>query len=237
VIQDVLAVARQVRKIARPMNLHPATIVILSAAASYIIGATPFGMIISRLKGVDLRKSGSGNIGATNVGRVLGRRWGYLCFLLDLAKGLAPVVAAGMISDFAGMSFLLKQFVWLAAGLGAILGHVFTFWLAFRGGKGVATALGVVLGVFPYLTLPGLAAFGIWIAVTLITRYVSVGSIAAALAFAPLFVVMNYRTIGELAPLATFAGLMILLILARHLTNMRRLLAGVENKIGSKAGR
>jgi len=219
------------------MNLHPATIVILSAAASYIIGATPFGMIISRLKGVDLRKSGSGNIGATNVGRVLGRRWGYLCFLLDLAKGLAPVVAAGMISDFAGMSFLLKQFVWLAAGLGAILGHVFTFWLAFRGGKGVATALGVVLGVFPYLTLPGLAAFGIWIAETLITRYVSVGSIAAALAFAPLFVVMNYRTIGELAPLATFAGLMILLILARHLTNMRRLLAGVENKIGSKAGR
>ena len=121
--------------------------------------------------------------------------------------------------------------MWLSVGLGAILGHVFSFWLKFKGGKGVATAMGVVVGVYPFLTYAGLAALAIWIAVTLISRYVSLGSVTAAIAFLPLFVVLNWPP-WDLWPLGTFAALMVGLILVRHRGNISRLLKGTENRIG-----
>lgn len=214
---------------------HPLILLLAFPAAAYFIGAIPFGVIIARAHHVDLRKTGSGNVGATNVGRVLGRPWGYLCFFLDVAKGVVPVMLlAHWILASASIPTPLHQAALLATAFGAILGHVFSFWLRFRGGKGVATALGVVLGVYPYFTFAGLAALALWIAVTLTTRYVSVGSIAAALAFAPLFVAFNFRHIGHLWPLGTFALLMVALIIFRHRGNIRRLLAGQENKIRSK---
>lgn len=202
--------------------------------AAYVIGSTPFGMIIGRLKGVDLRRTGSGNVGATNVGRVLGRKWGYLCFLLDTGKALACTLSAVMLvpPSSAGPT-PLEQTAWLLAGMGVVLGHVFSFWLRGRGGKGVATALGVVLGIYPYFTLAGLAAFGIWIAVTLITRYVSVGSIVAAVSFLALFATFNWPPSG-LWPLGAFATAVMALIVLRHRQNIRRLLNGTENKIGKK---
>ncbi|MBT3201955.1 MAG: glycerol-3-phosphate acyltransferase, partial [Phycisphaerales bacterium] len=145
---------------------NPYILLIVFPLAAYIIGATPFGPIIAKFHGVDLRKHGSGNVGATNVGRTLGRRWGMLCFGLDVIKGLAPVLLARLlgpdVTDGAAPS-LVSQFAWLAVGFGAILGHVMSFWLGFKGGKGVATSLGVVLGVFPYFTFAGVAAFGVWI--------------------------------------------------------------------------
>jgi glycerol-3-phosphate acyltransferase PlsY len=188
---------------------------------------------------VDLRAVGSGNVGATNVGRALGAKWGYLCFFLDVAKGLAPVLAAGAIlRTSADFPTLLHQASWLAVGFGTIAGHVFSFYLRFRGGKGVATALGVVLGIFPYFTYAGLAAFAVWVAVTWISRYVSLGSVVAAAAFLPLFLIINSLVLSEsldkLWPLGVFAAAMGALIIVRHRANIRRLLAGTESKIGRK---
>jgi glycerol-3-phosphate acyltransferase PlsY len=204
--------------------------------AAYLVGATPFGVILARLHGVDLRRSGSGNVGATNVGRLLGRRWGYLCFALDVAKGLLPVAVAGaMVRPPAGqVPTLQAQAAWLAVGLAAVVGHVFSIYLGFRGGKGVATALGVVLGIWPYFTAAGLVALGLWIVVTLTSRYVSLGSIVAAVVFVPLLAAFNRGNLAQLWPLLSFAAVVAVLIVVRHRSNIRRLLNGTENKIGRR---
>jgi len=201
---------------------HPLIAFVAMPVAAYVIGSTPFGVIIARSRGVDLRTQGSGNVGATNVGRVLGARWGYLCFFLDVLKGAAPVVAAGILLRQSGQAVpsATRQLAWLLTACGAILGHVFTFWLKFRGGKGVATSLGVLVGFYPYFTWAGLAAFALWGVLVGIWRYVSLASIVAAAAF-PLLVVG-----------AWFASAMALLVIIRHRTNITRLLAGNENRIG-----
>ncbi len=203
--------------------------------AAYVIGSTPFGVLIARMHGKDLRSEGSGNVGATNCGRVVGRTWGYACFLLDLAKGLVPSLTVVMLTGQGGGDgpAPVVQAAWLVVGMGCILGHVFSFYLGFRGGKGVATALGVVLGIYPYFTLAGLAAMGIWIIVTLASRYVSLGSISAAVAFVPLLVAFNFPPM-RLWPLGSFAIAMAALIIVRHRGNISRLLAGTENKIGRR---
>ncbi len=205
------------------------------ALAAYVIGSTPFGVILARARGVDLRACGSGNVGATNVARVLGRRWGVLCFALDVAKGFVPVLAAGWLLRRGGLT-TGEQLAWLAVAFGAIAGHVFSFYLRFRGGKGVATSLGVLLGVWPYFTLPGLAAFAVWIVVTGLSRYVSLGSIVAAASFPVLFVLDCLRAdrpLGEVLPLLIFATVMAALVIYRHRTNIARLLRGEEHRIGS----
>lgn len=202
--------------------------------AGYLVGSIPFGVLIGRLNGIDLRKVGSGNVGATNVTRVLGKKWGYPCFLLDVAKGALPPIIGGLLihGPGTGVPSTIQQVAWLSSACGAILGHVFNPWLKFRGGKGVATALGATLGLYPYLTLAGLCAFTTWIVVTLVSRYVSVGSIVAAVAFIPFMVALNWNCVGQLWPLIIFASTMMSLIVVRHLGNIKRLLAGTENKIG-----
>jgi len=213
---------------------HPLVLLVVLPLAAYAIGATPFGFLIARSKGIDLRTVGSGNVGATNCGRVCGRAWGYLCFALDVAKGLGPVLAMGWIVRPAAAGATppaMQQAAWLLVGCGAIAGHVFSFWLKFRGGKGVSTALGVVLGVWPYFTWAGLIALAVWIAVTLASRYVSLGSIVAAVVFVPAFALLNWPATA-LWPMASFAVLMVGLILVRHRANIVRLLKGTENKIG-----
>lgn len=247
------------------MIYHPLILFVLLPLAAYVIGATPFAFIIARGKGIDLRKVGSGNVGATNCGRACGRQWGYLCFALDVAKGLIPVLIVGwmlrtdwayydVVAPMSGppticwllMGFdaeavklgapkwvptIAQQAAWLLTGCCAIAGHVFPFWLRFRGGKGVATSLGVVLGIWPFFTAAGVVALGVWVIVTLVSRYVSLGSIVAALAFVPAFLWLWPRK--ELWPMATFAAAMAGLIIFRHRTNISRILAGTENKIGS----
>lgn len=210
--------------------------------AAYLIAATPFGVLIARFKGVNLRTVGSGNVGATNVGRTVGKGWGYLCFFLDMTKGCVPTLLAGWLigAITARPPGTLQQGVWLAVGAACVMGHVFPFWLKFHGGKGVATSLGVVLGMFPYFTYPGLAAFATWIVITLISRYVSLGSVLASLTFLVYFVALNalflsWREVLALWPLAIFAAVMTGLILVRHRANIHRLLNGTENKIGSKS--
>lgn len=212
----------------------------IAPLVAYVIGATPFAWIIARCKGVDLRSVGSGNIGATNVTRAIGKGFGYLCFFLDMGKGLLPTLVMGAwLVPASQIPSPAVQAIWLGTGVAAVLGHVFPFWLKFRGGKGVATSLGVVLGVFPYFTIAGLLAFALWVAVTLISRYVSLGSIVAAAAFIPLFVGWNAWRLGpgavwQLWPMIAFAALVAALILIRHRGNLARLLAGTENRIGQR---
>lgn len=211
-------------------------------AAAYFIGSAPFGVMIATLKGVDLRSVGSGNVGATNVARALGMKYGILCFLMDVLKGFLPTLVAGYIVgsfDSGVPPGAADQAVWLAVGCGCILGHVFSIYLRGRGGKGVATSLGVVLGVYPYLTFPALAAFGVWFGVTFLSRYVSLGSIIAALSFMPFFVAANAIRDGMCAsrrlwPMACFVLAMVMLIIFKHRANIRRLLSGEEHKIGER---
>ncbi|MCK5114264.1 MAG: glycerol-3-phosphate 1-O-acyltransferase PlsY [Phycisphaerae bacterium] len=217
------------------MIQDPLIMFTLLPAVGYLAGSIPFGIIIAKLHGKNLRSSGSGNVGATNVGRVIGRKWGYICFLLDVLKGAIPTAAAGwLIGAFDNVPTILQQGAWLSVGAGCIFGHVFNIWLKFRGGKGVATSLGVVLGIFPYFTLPGLCAFALWIIVTLVTRYVSAGSIAAAAMFFPAFVIFNIGKVNQLKLLGIFSVVMGLLVIIKHGRNIRRLLNGTENKIRSR---
>jgi len=204
--------------------------------AAYVIGSTPWGVMLARARGVDLRATGSGNVGATNVGRVLGRRWGYLCFALDVLKGLLPVLGAGwLLGATRGTAPTWDvQVAWLLVGCGAIGGHVLSFWLRFRGGKGVATGLGVVLGLWPFFTLAGLAALALWVAITLISRYVSLGSIVAALSFVPFAILFHWRDWTDLWVMNIFGMAMCGLIVLRHRANIVRLIKGQENKIGKK---
>jgi glycerol-3-phosphate acyltransferase PlsY len=207
----------------------------------YLLGAIPFGLLIGLAKGIDIRKQGSGNIGATNVGRILGRKWGYICFVLDVAKGLVPVLWAGAflrrtaeMTTSDGTLSQLGQLAWLAMGAGCILGHIFSVYLRFRGGKGVATSLGVILGVWPYFTLTAVVVLAIWVGIWGMWRYVSLASITAAVAFPIAFVALILRleqwAFADLIVLFVFSCLIAVLVVVRHRSNITRLLAGTENR-------
>ena len=200
--------------------------------AAYLLGSVPFGLIIAKAHGKDLRSIGSGNIGATNVARALGRKWAYFCFALDVLKGLIPMLATMLIAE---PDSVLMLWLWLAVGCAAIVGHIFPIYLKFKGGKGVATSFGVALGLWPYYTICVLVAFGVWIAVVLIWRYVSLASIAASVTF-PLALILAII----LTPDWDFANLWPILItsiaipavvIIRHRENIKRLTAGTESKI------
>ena len=211
---------------------------------AYLIGAVPFGPIIARMHGKNLRTIGSGNTGATNVARACGRKWGYTCFGLDVLKGLVPMIGARLAAarlleiDGAtiGPGFLT---LWLAVGAAAILGHVFPVYLRFKGGKGVSTSLGIGLGLWPYFTVGAVIALLIWIAVVLTWRYVSLASICAATSF-PITLAVAIAVKGDwdfasLWPLMIAATAIPLLVIALHRGNVKRLIAGTESKIRSKA--
>jgi acyl phosphate:glycerol-3-phosphate acyltransferase len=195
----------------------------LAVLASYFLGAIPTSHVVSRFfAGIDLREHGSGNLGATNLYRVLGWKYAVPVALFDIAKGVIPVL---VFARAASESQLLA----LACGVAAILGHVFSVFVHFKGGKGVATAAGVMLGLTPIAL--GIAAV-VWAALVLLTGYVSLGSIAAA-AVLPLAVYLLERP--ERAALlwidiAVAAGVIFL-----HRHNIRRLLSGTENRFGRRA--
>ena len=182
--------------------------------ASYLLGSIPTGLLLSKAVGVDIRATGSGNIGATNVYRTLGRRIGLLTLLGDCLKGLVPVLAARCL----GVSG-----IWLmATGLAAFLGHVYTVFLRFKGGKGVATALGVFLGVAPLAVLLCIAVFAL---VLVKWRYVSLASISAAAAM-PFVVVLVDRK----PPIIAMTILIAALVIWKHRDNIGRIKSGTENR-------
>jgi acyl phosphate:glycerol-3-phosphate acyltransferase len=219
-----------------------APLIALIAFAAYLLGSIPFGLLIARSRGIDIRAHGSGNIGATNVFRVLGKKYGLLTFLCDAAKGFLAVVLARQIAAHwpvtiwmaRGHGRLLEWFDPAAAGitaaLGCILGHSFPIWLRFKGGKGVATSLGVLIGMMPW---PSLIIFALWGIIFKISRYVSLASLLAALALP--IVVVGFLLLGWMRGWAYFyfAVAAAVLIILRHRSNIQRLLAGTENRFGT----
>jgi glycerol-3-phosphate acyltransferase PlsY len=200
---------------------------LIIAAVSYVLGSIPFGYLLVRIfRGEDIRRSGSGNIGATNVSRT-SPVLGILTLLLDAAKGTGAVALSYVVADRTVAIPTLEQ---LALGaLFAVIGHMFPVWLKFRGGKGVATGLGAFVLIAPKVVL---IAAGIFIAVVVISRYVSLGSIVAVATF-PFTAWVSGRSYLSPTVLALIS-LSSLLILIKHHENIRRLLAGTENRIGAK---
>jgi acyl phosphate:glycerol-3-phosphate acyltransferase len=188
-------------------------VTVLLLLGAYVVGSFPTGLLLARAQGVDLRQVGSGNIGATNVGRALGRGWGVLVLIVDAAKGFLPV----FLADRLGQS----RWVLAAVGVAAILGHSFSLFLRFRGGKSVATSLGGALAIAP---LPALGCFLLYAVLLATLRISSIGSISGVLAF-PLLVWL----IGPRHPAHYAFGLAAaLLVIIRHIDNLKRLARGEE---------
>ena len=186
---------------------------------SYLLGSIPTGYIVGALAGVDIRKVGSGNVGATNVARVVGKKRGLLTLIADVTKGFLPVFVAGRL----GLSHTAVALVAIAA----FLGHLYPLFLKFRGGKGVATALGVLLALAPMATVVLIALFGV---VAGSSRLVSLSSIVAALAAPIMLWSLSY------SPIVIATGVFLaVMITVRHRDNIQRLYAGTEPRFGSRA--
>jgi len=202
---------------------------LLIAVASYLLGSIPFGFIAGKICGIDIRTKGSGNIGATNVLRVLGKKWGYVVFFLDFLKGILPVLVALAWGRSIGVNPASAPGA--LAALCALLGHSFPVWLGFKGGKGIASSAGVIVGLF------GIGAFlfclGSWLLFFSITRFVSVASIAAAIAV-PLSVSVLYFMHRSDWLTLLVACLMCVLAIWRHRSNIMRLRAGTEPRFEKK---
>ncbi|NJD36897.1 MAG: glycerol-3-phosphate acyltransferase [Geobacter sp.] len=181
---------------------------------AYLLGSIPTGLLLGKLYGIDVRKEGSGNIGATNLYRTMGRKVGIITLIGDCLKGLLPVLLAWQL----GMGEPLQAWI----GLAAFCGHVFSIFLLFKGGKGVATALGVYLALAP---LAVLAAVGVFILLVAIWRYISLGSIAAAAAM-PLIIWFSPHSQELLIATAVISAIVII----KHHANISRLVAGTESK-------
>ncbi len=212
--------------------------------AAYLLGSIPFGLIVSKSQGIDIREHGSKNIGATNVWRVMGKKWGLITFGCDVGKGVLAVLAGKWIAahwaihvplphGYERIDHLAGDYAGIAAAMGCILGHNFPIWLHFRGGKGVATSLGVIFGMMP---LAAIIVLTIWAVIFKVSRYVSLASLIAAVALP--VVVVGLLFFGGLHGWGNFyfAVAAALLVIRRHRGNIARLVAGTEDRFGTKAG-
>ncbi len=224
----------------------------LSPIIAFLLGSIPFGLIISRARGINIREHGSGNIGATNVLRVVGKKYGIICLVLDMLKGLIPTVIAISLIRYEGLKnpmlipqltsysqsfpMLTAQFFQVLAGLLAILGHNYSPWVGFKGGKGIATSAGVLIALMPAAVLI-LAA--IWLLVFGISRFVSLASIVAAAAL-PLITLLGSWLHGKIQndtwnkPLFGFSVLIAVLAIWKHRSNIQRLMDGTEHRFNRK---
>ena len=207
----------------------PAAVYIASALLAYLLGSIPTGFLVAKAKGVDIRSVGSGNIGATNVFRFLGKGAGLFVLFADALKGWLGVRAAvWMAQALLAPDSMERGTVWaeIIAGFMAIIGHNYTCWLYFRGGKGIATSAGVLTALVP---IPLLIILGVWIVVFALSRYVSLASISAAF-------VLPFATwiFAQRAELIIATAAMTTLAIYKHKANIQRLIAGTENRIGFK---
>jgi glycerol-3-phosphate acyltransferase PlsY len=194
---------------------------------AFFLGAVPFGFIAGRMRGVDLREHGSKNIGATNTLRVLGPRAGVMVLLLDAAKGLLPVLVARRMGADAADPGAAAWWV-VAVGMAAVLGHTYSPYVRFKGGKGVATSLGVLIALNPLVA--GIS-FAVFFLTVWLTRYVSLGSMLGAVTQAALF----WALPGQPLAYRLFATLVGVFVVVRHRANVRRLMNGTESRFGEKA--
>ena len=195
---------------------------LLVAFGAYLLGSFPSGYVIGRARGVDLRREGSGNIGATNALRVLGKKWGYLCFVLDIGKGALAVCLAKSV--VAPAFDLVPTQAGIVAAVGALLGHTFPVWLKFKGGKGIATSGGIALALFPPVVF--LVSIAAWIATFFATRIVSIASLVATSVLGITLVVLWLR--GGDGALAIVGVAMCVLVFWLHRANLSRLAQGTE---------
>lgn len=193
-----------------------------TVALAYVIGASPFGFLAGKLRGIDIRRHGSGNIGATNVLRVLGKPVGITVLVLDVLKGLVPVIIARQVVGPDAPSV-----VPIAAAIATILGHNYTFWLGFKGGKGIATSAGAIAPIIP---LPLAVALVLWGVVFAASRYVSAASIVAALSLPVTALVQGLRAGALDWPVMILTLFLAVMATWRHRTNLQRLREGTENR-------
>jgi glycerol-3-phosphate acyltransferase PlsY len=227
--------------------------ILLLLAAAFLTGSIPNGFLIARAKGIDIRKHGSGNIGATNIWRILGRGPGLLCFFLDFLKGLAPSILAGALlnnlisSRLATLSDTSAAALWLGVALAAVLGHMYTPWLGFKGGKGISTGFGALIGVYPVFTLAAIVALIAWLIALKLTRMVGISSVLAAGALtvvvvgshlAPASLNRSLAAVPLYQPAtnvhAWFAAGLLALIIYKHRGNIARTIKGTEPKFGKQ---
>jgi glycerol-3-phosphate acyltransferase PlsY len=222
-------------------------IFIVMPLAGYLLGSVPFAWVIGKSKGVDIRTVGSKNIGATNLGRTLGPQFFWVAFLLDAAKGFVPVLTASLLvrhwNAEIGGGLVLPHWAPLLTGIACVAGHLFPMYLKFKGGKGVATGFGVVLGFWPVYTIAGLLAGVFFVFMLLIYRYISLASMSAAAAFAVFVAALGswrnrwldtYLEMPDRWPLIGVACLFAALIVFRHRANLSRLMKGTEPKVGQR---
>jgi len=189
-------------------------VIFISVIASYLVGSIPFGFLLAKTKGIDIRQHGSGNIGATNVWRTIGPGYGLLALILDALKGVVGV-ALGNLAGVGGAELL--------TGIAALVGHAFPVFLGFKGGKIIATGLGVMIALAPPVALIAVVIFGV---VVLTSRYVSLGSILAAISVPMLLALFQYNNLYLL-----FGVVVCLFAVIKHIPNIKRLLAGTESKM------
>jgi glycerol-3-phosphate acyltransferase PlsY len=201
---------------------------------SYLCGSVPFGVLVARVKSLDIQKFGSGNIGATNVARALGPRWGFLVFGLDFLKGFGPTLAAELLSRRFGDDPFTRYDLPVLCALAAVLGHVFSIWLRFRGGKAGATGLGVGAVICWQAVL---AAGLVWIVVVAVSRHVSLGTILGSIAYVAAYfvvvIVVEHASLLDRQHITrtVFCVAIVALVIARHKDNIRRLMDGSESKV------
>ena len=203
---------------------------IVVLAGSYLLGSIPFGYLIGRIAGIDVRKVGSCNIGATNVVRVLGKRYGYAVFLLDFFKGFGAVRLSMLLAMRSPPSWNSPELFGIIAAVSCVVGHSYPLWLKFKGGKGVATSAGAL---FALTAIGGLIGLGIWIVIFWLTRYVSVASITAALLLPVVILVISWRDERPMA-IFYFSLCAAAVVIWRHRSNLSRLMRGTEPRFTRK---
>lgn len=211
-----------------------------TAVVAYLIGSFPSGYIAGRLCGVDLRSAGSGNIGATNALRVLGKKWGYSVFAADAFKGALAVLVGFAMAEVPGWRGPQPVHMAVVAALFAIIGHSFPVWLGFKGGKGIATSAGIMLALFPGAVF--LSGLLVWLVLFFTTRYVSVASLGSAVTLPSVSLALylfgnpDAWFFGRCDPmLVAISGIMSALAIWRHKGNIERLIAGTEKRFERKA--
>ena len=201
------------------------------ALVSYLLGSIPAGYLAGRIAGIDIRHAGSGNIGATNVTRVLGKRYGYPVFVVDFLKGLMAVSISIFIEKRVQPVLVPTELLGIVAAISCVIGHSFPVWLSFKGGKGVATSMGALFGLVPFVALIGVA---VWVITFEMTRYVSVASMTAALAVPiSILILMPLKQTGG-AVLLYFSICLAALVIFRHRSNLSRLVRGTEPRFKRK---
>jgi acyl phosphate:glycerol-3-phosphate acyltransferase len=201
------------------------------AVLGYLIGSFPAGYIAGRIAGVDIRTVGSGNVGATNVLRVLGKRFGYPVFLIDFAKGVAAVILAQLIAKNGGLGENTIELAGTLAGIGAVLGHSFPLWLKFRGGKGFASSIGVLFALIP---LAAAIMCVVWVVTFEIGRYVSLASVVASVALPISVATMFFLDRLHTPVLLYFSVCLAAVVIIRHRSNLSRLAKGTEPRFVRK---